>query len=428
MTAKNILVLTYFSYKDALIQTYTLPYLRIIREYLPAGSKIFLVTLEKPHLRATAEELTQIREQLKQEDVHLIDFSYSRFGLKAVIKWALFIARLAVLCFTEKITFIHSWCMTAGTAGYMLSKLTGLPLIIDSYEPHADSMVENGTWRANSLAFKILLLFEKLESRHADVVIGTTRGMKEYAMKRYKADLPRFYVKPACVDLNIFSVEEAKDTDLCRQYNLQNKIVCVYAGKVGGIYLEREIFDFFKAGSDYWGDKFRVLLLTDISEAQVRDLSIKSGLDPQVVVSRFVEHKDVPKHLALGDFAINPVKPVPTKRYCTSIKDGEYWAMGLPVVITPNISDDSDIIKENRIGAVITDFTGDAYLQAIKEIDELLKKHSRRELAEKIHAVAVKYRNFSCAREIYKELYMKAQPSPAYVRQINSLNKSNYSD
>ncbi len=403
---KNILVLTYFSYKDALIQTYTLPYLRIIRENLPAGSKIFLVTLEQPHLRVTTGELNLIRGQLKQENIHLIDFSYSRFGFKAAIKWALFIARLFVLCFTEKITFIHSWCMTAGTAGYILSKVTGLPLIIDSYEPHADSMVENGTWQANSLAFKILLLFEKLESRHADVVIGTTGGMKEYAMKRYGADLPRFYVKPACVDLNMFSVEEAKDTDLTRQYNLQNKIVCVYAGKVGGIYLEKEIFDFFKAGSDYWGDKFRVLLLTDISEAKVRELSLNSGLDSQVVISKFVEHKDVPKHLALGDFAINPVKPVPTKQYCTSIKDGEYWAMGLPVVIPPNISDDSAIIKEHEIGAIIEELNRDGYLKAIKEIDEMLKKHSRQALFNRIRAVAVKYRSFSDARRIYREIYL----------------------
>lgn len=405
MTAKNILVLTYFSYKDALIQTYTLPYVRIIREYLPVESKIFLVTLEQPHLRATAEELAQIRKQLKQEGIHLIDFSYSRFGFKAIIKWGLFIARLAALCFTEKIAFIHSWCMTAGTAGYVLSKITRLPLIIDSYEPHADSMVENGTWRANSLAFKILLLFEKLESRHADVVIGTTRGMKEYAMKRYKADLPRFYVKPACVDLNIFSVEEAKDTDLCRQYNLQNKIVCVYAGKVGGIYLEREIFDFFKAGSDYWGDKFRVLLLTDTSEAKVCELALNSGLDPQVIVSKFVEHKDVPRHLTLGDFAINPVKPVPTKKYCTSIKDGEYWAMGLPIVIPPNISDDSEIIEEHGIGSIIQEFNTDGYLKVVKEIDEMLKKHSRQVLSNRIRAVAVKYRSFSDAKKIYREIY-----------------------
>jgi hypothetical protein len=135
----------------------------------------------------------------------------------------------------------------------------------------------------------------------------------------------------------------------------------------------RKRFSTFKAGSDYWGDKFRVLLLTDISEAKVRELSLNSGLDSQVVISKFVEHKDVPKHLALGDFAINPVKPVPTKQYCTSIKDGEYWAMGLPVVIPPNISDDSAIIKEHEIGAIIEELNRDGYLKAIKEIDEMLK-------------------------------------------------------
>ena len=44
-----------------------------------------------------------------------------------------------------------------------------------------------------------------------------------------------------------------------------------------------------------------------------------------------------------------PVKPVPTKRYCTPVKDGEYWALGLPVIITEGISDDSGIIRENGI-------------------------------------------------------------------------------
>jgi len=50
MKNKNVLILTYWSYHDALIQTYTLPYVRIIKKYLPAKSKIFLVTLEQKKL------------------------------------------------------------------------------------------------------------------------------------------------------------------------------------------------------------------------------------------------------------------------------------------------------------------------------------------------------------------------------------------
>ena len=403
---KNILVLTYWSYRDALIQTYTLPYVRLIKRQLPANSRIYLVTLEQAQLRLSEEEARRVREELSGEGIHLVPFSYSRFGLAAIIKWIFFLARLLWLCLQKRITHIHAWCTPAGGAGYVLSLLTGIPLVIDCYEPHAESMVENGTWRQESAAFKILLLLEKLQSRRAKAVIATTQGMMRYARERYNATLREFYVKPACVDLQLFSpVMETKDAALLKQYELTNKLVCVYAGKLGGIYLEGEIFDFFKAASDYWGDRFRVLLLTNSSEAKIKELARASRLDPGIIVTKFVEHADVPKHLALGDFALNPVKPVSTKRFCTSIKDGEYWAMGLPVVIPPNISDDSDIIKEQRIGAIIEEFNPEAYLKAIKEIDLILQSCSRRELIERVRAVAIKYRNFADAEEIYRKIY-----------------------
>ena len=44
---KNILVLTQWSYKDPLIQAYTLPYVDIIAAIIPPGSRIYLVTFEQ---------------------------------------------------------------------------------------------------------------------------------------------------------------------------------------------------------------------------------------------------------------------------------------------------------------------------------------------------------------------------------------------
>ena len=57
--ARNILVLTYWSYSDALIQAYTLPYLRIMLRVLPPGSKVHLVTLEKQLVARTDVSVDQ---------------------------------------------------------------------------------------------------------------------------------------------------------------------------------------------------------------------------------------------------------------------------------------------------------------------------------------------------------------------------------
>ena len=106
--------------------------------------------------------------------------------------------------------------------------------------------------------------------------------------------------------------------------------------------------------------------------------------------------------MGLADFAITPVKPVPTKRYCTPIKDGEYWAMGLPVVIPENISDDSGIIREQDIGAILQRFDTEAYKEAVMKIDDLLQMPGR---FEKIRSVARQYRGFEIANEVYAKVY-----------------------
>lgn len=107
----------------------------------------------------------------------------------------------------------------------------------------------------------------------------------------------------------------------------------------------------------------------------------------------------------MADFAISPVKPVPTKKYCTPIKDGEYWAMGLPVVIPPNISVDSQIIKENRAGAILESFDEKGNMETIRLIDAIIKGKSRMEVYNAIRPLAEKYRNFTIAEDIYKMIY-----------------------
>jgi len=109
--------------------------------------------------------------------------------------------------------------------------------------------------------------------------------------------------------------------------------------------------------------------------------------------------------MSLGDFALNPVKSVPTKRYCTPIKDGEYWAMGLPVAISPNISDDSDIIEKEKIGVVVDFRDRIGRNEAVKRIGHLLDVARKDELSNRIQKVAEKYRSFEIAKKIYAEVY-----------------------
>jgi glycosyltransferase involved in cell wall biosynthesis len=265
-------------------------------------------------------------------------------------------------------------------------------------------MVETGAWKKDAISFKLLFGLEKKLSQKASYIIATTEGMKQYALENYGVELKNFFVKPACISFEDF-YPRPKDIALLEKFGLRGKTVCVYAGKLGGTYLKDEVFDFVKSCYEYWGDSFRFLMFSEESDETIQSQVKRIGIPANVIFKQYVAHKDIPMYLSLGDFGINPQVPVPSKRYGSPIKNGEYLAMGLPIVISPGISDDSDIIAENGIGVVANLQQIENMPAAVCEMDKLLKSDSRKNLQEKIFGIAKQYRSFDIARRIYPLIY-----------------------
>ena len=219
---RRILVMTYWSYADALIQTGTLPYVKIIQSLLPAESEIHLFTMEKDKSAIHSEE---VRKGLAQRRINWIPYPYLPFGAKAIFQWVAIIFKIRKLIIARNIDTLHCWCTPAGAAGYILSLITGRELIIDSYEPHAESMVENGAWKKDSFAFKILFLLEKKQTERAAYLVAVTAGMKDYVRNKYGVSMKNFFVRPTCVDLDSFSESSVKNELLLKELGFANKLV-----------------------------------------------------------------------------------------------------------------------------------------------------------------------------------------------------------
>lgn len=401
-----LMIFTHWSYKDALIQTYTLPYVKIIRQAIPADKKIFLVTSEQEAIGLSHEEVAQINNFWKEQNMELVALPYRRFGVKKVLGFAGQVIRLTKLILGNRVDVIHAFCTPAGGMAWVLSVLTRRQLVIDSFEPHAVAMVENGTWPKTGLAFRILFWLEKRQAQRATYIISATAGMRDFAKSTYGIDIgPKMVVKGACVDTALF-YPRPKDAELSASLGLgDDKIVCVYAGKLGDIYYNEEVFSFLHAAYEFWGDRFRFLLLTNKKRADLDAQLDQAGIPRHVLVNQFVPHQEVPRYLSLANFGITPVKPVPSKRYCTPIKNGEYWAMGLPVVISPNISDDSDIIHNTGTGVVLDMANASAHRSALEQLDKLINGSDQAALREKILRNAETYRSFSIPARIYPAIY-----------------------
>ena len=406
----NVLVITYWSYKEPLVQAYTLPYLRIMAGLLEPGSTIFLFTLEKPGLALSAEERELRDNELRAYGIRCIERPYFRFGGRAMLGWLSNLLFLLRFSRRNAVEALHAFGSPAGTSAHTVSRITGIPYVIDSYEPHAEAMVENGSWKRRSLAFKLLIRFEKWQTRSARAVLGTTAAMREYAAKSY-GYIPRVLIpRPACVDLDQFDPDAPLTIERSELGFAHDDVVCIYAGKLGGIYLKDEIFDFLAACYRNWGNRFRVIMLSDAGHDELNRQAQRTGIPLAQFHLRQVAHREVPEWLRLADFGLNPVKPVPSKRYCTSIKDGEYWAMGLPVVIPANISDDSDLVAREGIGVVLEDLTTVAYERAVDRLEALIRRsretqNEQSAFKARIRAVAERERGMAIAHAAYARLY-----------------------
>jgi len=398
-TLHNVLVITYWSFNDALIQAYTLPYVREIKKLLPEESVITLVTQEPDH-----EQIEKLKE-LGDPDFNVLAFPYSPFNVKTIFKLRKMIKTLNRFVQKNKITTLHCWCTTGGSIGYLIHRHTGKRLVIDSFEPHAESMVENGTWKRSGLAFKLLYRLERKQADAAEHLIGLTAGMRQYSIEKYRVSPKNYYVKPACVDLELFS--NAKYPNIRDELGIhQEDVVCIYAGKIGGIYLEDEIFEFWKICSSTF-EHFKVIFLSNYDDSLLRKMVVKHNLSEDLIIKRLVPHGDVPLFMAQADFALNPVKPVPSKRYCTSIKDGEYWSMGLPIVISRDISDDSMLIADSRTGVVIGDLSSDGLFEAANAIKELISSGTNYQ--ERSREIAENFRNIKNQIFIYEQIYIPGE-------------------
>ncbi len=392
MAVKNVLVTTTWSFHHGLIQSAVMPYLEIIKEIHPE-IHFYLVTSE-----------TRTLPPIKSSLFTHLPFLQHDFGRKKMLHFPKQILQLCKLVFTKKINVIHSFSSSAAFIGDILSRLTRAKLIVDSYEPHAEAMVENGTWKENSSAYKLMFHSERSQTRRAVALISGTEGMYNYAKEKYGFSPKNFFVKPSCVDVDKFFPSKTlrKETRSMLGYN--DKIVFVYAGKLGGIYLDAEVFSLLRVAADHFGERFRFLMLTGESKDSIFKKTAAVGLPERVITVVHAQYDDVNKYLNAADIALTPVKPVPSKRYCSPIKDGEYWAVGLPIIIPANISDDSDIIEDQNIGVILHALNEKVYKDAMTKIDALLQIE-KDHLKSRIRNVAIKFRSYEKAKKVYESIY-----------------------
>lgn len=405
MKNKTIFIFAYYSYNDPVFQSAVLPYFTNLKKH---HFDLVLLTWEQKQFKQSKSEKAQTHNFLKSQNIiwynttwHSGRFKLIKKGLD--VSWGLIFSIYIIL--KHNVNIIYSEGFPGAIIGHLLSLISRKKHVIHTFEPHADAMIEAGVWRSNSWEAQILKYFEKKIAIKASLIITATQKMIE-VIKVWGTN-SQFLRAPSCVDIEKFTFSKSSRLSLREHYKIKDdECIIIYLGKLGGMYMEEEIFEFFSYCQQNSSMKFKFWILSIEPVEKIENLFKSHNIPSEKYLIKSVKRDDVYKYLSAADIGLVAVRPKPSRRFCSPIKDGEYWACGLPIIIPKGISDDFQYAEKYNIGAVFERPNIEGYKGALNWIEE-------------------NYHNFSLIRTQAREFVLKDRSVTVYknklIDKLNSL-------
>lgn len=390
----KVLYISYWGLEDGLTQSTILPFIKVLKNDLKV-EQVALITTERQQLSKASDSSSFIHFPLYVSTLE------SGVIKKAVDFWRL--PKVAIsIARQSKPDLIIARGVFAGSIAYRIHRNTGIPFITESFEPHTLYMINGGVWRKNGLKARMLGYWMKKQLLSAKAIVTVS---KQYQDLLYTTTgKTNIYTIPCVVDPNVFFPNSFIRETARKELGLDTNITGIYVGKFGGIYMDKEALIVFKKCFEQL-PQLRIILLTDQKPEELHQMLMDDGLDPQRFIICFVPHHEVNRYLNAADFAFSLIKPTPSSMYCSPVKNGEYWAAGLPLLIPDNIGDDSTIVKQFDVGGAVFNNTNDSLDKAIQHIVQVLNNPQHK---NQIRELALKFRNPGTAIEVYNKIMRKA--------------------
>ncbi len=335
---QTIFVFAYYSFKDPVFQSAVMPYLKMMKD---VDRKFILLTWEQQQFLLSKDEKKIIFDDLSTFGIVWYSTCWHSGRFKVLKKAFDFIKALVLSVYLinkHKAEKIFSEGFPGAVIGHYLSLLTKRKHIVHTFEPHADYMLESGVWQASNWEYKFLKKMEIRVAKHAQYVITATEAYKDILSAK---GITNVEVIPSCIDTSVYKYQPDERKILRNDLGLSDDtIVIVYLGKIGGMYMEEELYQFMKFILNFESLNVQFYLFTDKDKRNIESELNKINVPIEKILIRQLNKNDVPRFLSAADIAFCGIRPIVSRRYSSPIKNGEYWACGLPILMPSGISDD----------------------------------------------------------------------------------------
>jgi glycosyltransferase involved in cell wall biosynthesis len=415
---KKILYITYDGLTDPLGQSQVLPYLIQLAKY---GYQFTIISFEKKN-RFKREALT-VQALVNESNIRWVPLSFTaKPPILSKIYDRYRMWQTAIRLQQEyQFDLTHCRSYIAAEMGLKLKKKFGLKMLFDMRGFWADEKVDNGHWDLNKSFYQRLYRHYKKKEKEfllqADGIVSLTQAAKNYLLQQPAYSHLDIAVIPCCADLEHFNWErlDADQVELLRSSLgiKENEKIVSYLGSVGGWYMTKEMFRFFKRFQSIY-PQYKMLILTKDDPEQVKQEAMEVGLLPKTLIITYSKREDLPTYISLSHFSIFFIRNSFSKIASSPTKHGELMGMGIPVVCN-DIGDTGVIINESKTGILVNEFDEISLTAGINAVDSLTNDKSY------VRNQAKKYFDLTTGAQHYLSLYQKIL-SPISDRKSKSLH------
>jgi glycosyltransferase involved in cell wall biosynthesis len=375
------LYVCYFGVREPLVRTQVIPYLC---ELIKDGHEVTLLTFE-PEPFGGPDNKNDDEEELKRElSVQMgIEWHWLRYHKRLsalataydIIRGAAFIRRLIA---KKRFDILHGRVHVPTLMAALARKFSRHKpkLLFDIRGFFPEEYTDAGVWPAGGILYRMAKRAERWLLKEADGFVVLTKKAQEILFPdSIETGFDRLgrpvEVIPCCVDMNRFAAADSESRKAIRAHlGLGDRFVAAYVGAFGGWYLTEETAGFFASVKRKRPDSF-AMILTQSAPEIIKNLMLEKGYQESDLLITKVNPTEIPRYLCAADLAVSFIKTCYSKQASSPTKNAEYLASGLPVIANSGVGDVDAQILENRVGAVVTEFTPREYEKALDQIHDL---------------------------------------------------------
>jgi glycosyltransferase involved in cell wall biosynthesis len=185
----------------------------------------------------------------------------------------------------------------------------------------------------------------------ADHVVVVSEQLKEYLSDRYRISSPRISIIPCCADASMFKWDIERRQAQRHALELADRFICTHLGSFFEWYEPELLLTLFAQIRTHVPNA-HLLVVTGATERAREYIAQHLPAGSFTVMS--AKHDEVAPLLNASDLGFLLLRSSPNIKTSSPAKFSEYLNCGLPVLITPDVGDFSDLIRRTGTGLVVT--------------------------------------------------------------------------